>query len=113
MQSCVSARQVDNLPVAQCEESERCHMESGHLLEVGHLTRFQFLELLETAAVMNTSPARWRGTLTGKVVGAIFDKPSTRTRASMAAAAARLGMQTVFLSAAELQTSRGETWRDT
>lgn len=31
----------------------------------------------------------------------------------MAAAAARLGMQVVFLSEAELQTSRGETWQDT
>jgi ornithine carbamoyltransferase len=88
-------------------------MESGHLLEIGRLSRFQFLDLLETAAVMNASPARWRGSLTGKVVGAIFEKPSTRTRASVAAAAARLGMQVVFLSPAELQISRGETWHDT
>lgn len=88
-------------------------MESGHLLEIGRLSRFQFLELMETAAVMNASPVRWRDSLRGKVVGAIFEKPSTRTRASMAAAAARLGMQAVFLSAAEMQTSRGETWQDT
>jgi ornithine carbamoyltransferase len=42
-----------------------------------------------------------------------FDKPSTRTRASFAAAAARLGMTSLWLRPDELQLGRGEPIADT
>ena len=51
--------------------------------------------------------------LKGRVVGLLFEKPSTRTRTSFEVATVRLGGFPVYLSSDELQTSRGETTKDT
>jgi len=51
--------------------------------------------------------------LSGKVVGLLFEKPSTRTRASFEAAIYQLGGQAMYLRADELQLARGEPIRDT
>ena len=53
------------------------------------------------------------GTLSNKVLGLLFEKPSTRTRTSFEVAALRLGAQTVYLPSSELQLSRGEPIKDT
>ncbi len=54
-----------------------------------------------------------RSSLKGKTIAMIFDKPSTRTRLSFEAGVAQLSGQSIFLSAGELQLSRGETIADT
>lgn len=51
--------------------------------------------------------------LSGKTVALIFEKPSTRTRASMAAAIWELGALPIPFSKAELQLARGEPIKDT
>ncbi len=51
--------------------------------------------------------------LRGKVVGLLFEKPSTRTRTGFEVAALRLGGHSLYLSANELQLSRGEPVKDT
>jgi ornithine carbamoyltransferase len=72
------------------------------------------LELvLELAARMKEEPLAWRDALRGETAALIFEKPSTRTRASFAAAAARLGMSPLALRPDELQLGRGETVADT
>jgi len=53
------------------------------------------------------------GTLQGKTLGLIFDKPSTRTRVSFEAAAAQLGGAPLFLSAQDTQLIRNEPIADT
>jgi ornithine carbamoyltransferase len=56
------------------------------------------------------TPAR---TLTGKVVGLLFEHPSTRTRASFESAAMRLGANVLYMRPDELQLKRGEPINDT
>ena len=56
---------------------------------------------------------RFLSTLRGKIVGLLFEKPSTRTRTSFEVAARRLGGESIYLSANELQLSRGEPIKDT
>ena len=51
--------------------------------------------------------------LKGKTVAMIFDKQSTRTRASFQAAVAHLGGQSFYMRPDELQLARGEPIRDT
>jgi ornithine carbamoyltransferase len=51
--------------------------------------------------------------LAGKVLGMIFDKPSTRTRVSFDVAMRQLGGEAILLTAQEMQLGRGETLADT
>jgi ornithine carbamoyltransferase len=51
--------------------------------------------------------------LRGETIACIFEKPSTRTRVSFAAASARLGATPITLSPQELQLGRGESIADT
>jgi ornithine carbamoyltransferase len=51
--------------------------------------------------------------LQNKVVGLLFEKPSTRTRTSFQTAALRLGGQAIYLASNELQLRRGEPIQDT
>jgi ornithine carbamoyltransferase len=56
------------------------------------------------------TPAR---ILTGKVVGLLFEHPSTRTRVSFESAAMRLGANVLYMRPDELQLKRGEPINDT
>ncbi|MFH1830421.1 MAG: ornithine carbamoyltransferase [Pseudomonadota bacterium] len=52
-------------------------------------------------------------TLKTKVVGILFEKPSTRTRTSFEAAILRLGGSAIYLSSENMQLKRGEPIKDT
>src|SRR5437764_11245095 len=51
--------------------------------------------------------------LSGRTLGMIFQKPSTRTRVSFEVGIYELGRIGLYLSASDLQLGRGETLRDT
>lgn len=86
---------------------------SRHFTRVSSLTPAALWGLLDLAELMKETPSVYANALRGQIVACIFEKPSTRTRVSFAAAAARLGATPVALSPAELQIGRGESIADT
>jgi len=82
-------------------------------LRLADLSSADLLKLLDLAADMKSDPLGWIDSHRGESVALIFEKPSTRTRVSFAAAAQRLGIMPISLSPSELQLGRGETIGDT
>jgi len=85
----------------------------AHFLRVLDLDADGLAALLELAARMKERRHGFVDDLRGETLVCFFEKPSTRTRLSFAAAAERLGMLPVVLGPAELQLGRGETLEDT
>lgn len=84
-----------------------------HLLRLADLGPDELRMMLDLAERMKQDPVGWRHTRAGGSIACIFEKPSTRTRLSTAAAAQRLGMFPHTFSDRELQLSRGESMADT
>jgi ornithine carbamoyltransferase len=84
-----------------------------HFTRILDLTPSELRHVLSLAGAMKAEPAYDGDVLHGQTVACIFEKPSTRTRVSFAAAIARLGATPVPLSAQELQLGRGESIADT
>jgi ornithine carbamoyltransferase len=82
-------------------------------LRVADLSPQRLERLLSLAARMERTPEGWVDVLRGHSLALYFAKPSTRTRVSFAAAAARLGLNPIVLRPDELQLGRGEPVADT
>jgi ornithine carbamoyltransferase len=84
-----------------------------HVLRVSDLEADFLAALLDLAEAMKGRPHGFVEALRGDTLVCLFEKPSTRTRVSFAAAAERLGMMPLLLRPDELQLGRGETIEDT
>ena len=91
----------------------RAHTVSPNFTRVADLTQQELRELLDLASSMKAAPDLWEDELRGEAIACIFEKPSTRTRVSFAAAITRLGATPITLSTQELQLGRGESIADT
>jgi ornithine carbamoyltransferase len=82
---------------------------------VGSWSSDELVMLLDLADELKAERARRRElrVLPGRTIGLIFHKPSTRTRVAFEVGIAELGGMALFLPAAELQLTRGESYRDT
>ncbi len=85
------------------------------LLSIRDLTAGEMIGLISGARRMKREWAEGtlRQTLTNKIIGLIFVKPSTRTRVSFEAATYRLGGRCIFMTAKDTQISREEPLADT
>ncbi len=85
------------------------------LLSIHDLSADEVAEILDCAAklkVMQKSGVEHK-ILTGKTLGMIFEKSSTRTRVSFEVGIFQLGGTGLFLSSKDLQLGRGEPIKDT
>jgi ornithine carbamoyltransferase len=91
------------------------HLKGRDFLRVADWSREDLLACLELADRLKAAQrtGEEHRLLTGRTLGMIFQKPSTRTRVSFAAGIAQLGGVGLYLSASDLQLGRGETIRDT
>jgi ornithine carbamoyltransferase len=91
----------------------RHKMRSSDFLSLKPLDGDELEDLLEEALRLKNEGTKGLRPLSGKAIGLLFEKPSTRTRVSFEVAVLRLGGHPVVLSGAELQLGRGETVEDT
>jgi ornithine carbamoyltransferase len=83
-----------------------------HFLAIPDLKPSELAALFDLAADMKSGKYRDKP-LTGKTLGMIFTKSSTRTRVSFEVGAYQLGGHALFLSSRDIQLGRGEPIRDT
>lgn len=79
------------------------------------LNRDELFEILDRIRVLKAQIKERKPLdhLRNKVIGILFEKPSTRTRTSFEAAVLRLGGGSIYLPVADLQIKRGEPIEDT
>ena len=85
------------------------------VLSIGDLSAREINLILTLAIKLKREQknGKTRLLLRGKTLGMLFQKPSTRTRVSFEVGMYQLGGDAVYLSASEIQLSRGETIEDT
>jgi ornithine carbamoyltransferase len=83
-----------------------------HFLAIPDFSKSELLAVFDLAARMKQGSYREKP-LTGKTLGMIFAKSSTRTRVSFEVGAFQLGGHALFLSSRDIQLGRGEPIRDT
>jgi ornithine carbamoyltransferase len=86
------------------------------ILSIADLTTHEINLILTLAGNLKREQkksGKSRPFLRGKTLGMIFQKPSTRTRVSFEVGMYQLGGDAVYLSASDIQLSRGETIEDT
>jgi len=85
------------------------------VLSIGDLSAREINMILTFASKLKREQKKGKARLLlrGKTLGMLFQKPSTRTRVSFEVGMYQLGGDAVYLSANEIQLSRGETIEDT
>ena len=88
---------------------------AGSFLTAQGLLSEQLFEIFDRIKVLkhDMKQGKTLDVLRNKVIGILFEKPSTRTRTSFESAILRLGGSTIYLPVADLQIKRGEPIEDT
>src|SRR6185369_17191453 len=85
----------------------------NRLISIQDLDTEALVDLVNTGERLANGDLDFSTALRGKLAGLYFSKPSTRTRTSFFAAVHRMGGSTTVYTAADLQTSTGESVEDT
>ncbi len=81
-------------------------------LSVSDLTKDEITEIFDKAAQLKKSPLSESKALKNKIVGLIFQKPSTRTRISFEAGSIQLGASSVYLGPDDIKFGKREPIKD-
>ena len=88
-------------------------MSMKHFLSLKDINPEQMKEIFELTTDVKKNPEKYSKSLSGKTLGMIFQKSSTRTRVSFEVGMYQLGGHALFLSSQDIQIGRGETIADT
>ena len=90
-------------------------MTTRHFLTLNSLTRAELQSIIQRGLELKRQFKRkdYQPSLSGRVLGMIFEKSSTRTRVSFEAGMAQLGGHAIYLSPQGSQMGRGEPPEDT
>lgn len=93
----------------------KTYLNNKDVLSIQDLNSKELFSILNLATSLKRKQRKGKMSplLKGKVLGLIFQKPSTRTRVSFEAAMFQLGGNTMYLNVNDLQLSRGESVEDT
>lgn len=93
----------------------RTYLSNKDVLSLQDLSSKEILSIIKLASNLKKEmkSGRSRQLLKGKMLGMLFQKPSTRTRVSFETGMFQLGGNTVYLSVNDIQLSRGESIEDT
>jgi ornithine carbamoyltransferase len=91
------------------------YLRNKNILSLQDLDLKEISILLDLAADLKKEfrSGKSRPLLKGKILGMIFQKPSTRTRVSFETGMLQLGGHAIFLSSNDIQLAKGETIEDT
>ena len=106
---CSSAKSVGSLVQVFCG-----NYMSNHLLSLWDFDKQQLYSYIRRALQLKKEAREGvrHHQLDGKVIGLIFEKPSTRTRVSFESAMYGLGGQVIYLSGRDTQLARNEPLKD-
>lgn len=83
-----------------------------HFINIYDFDTAEIKTIFELAKKIKKNPDAYQNYLQGKVLGMIFEKPSTRTRISFEAGFAKLGGNVMYLSPGDMQLGVREEIRD-
>ena len=87
-------------------------MHFDDFLSIRDFTPQEILHLIGLACRVKTSPSAYTGTLKGKTLAMIFEKPSLRTRVTFDVGIQQLGGFSIYLSPAEINLGKRESVYD-
>ena len=80
-----------------------------HFISLKDLTSKQIFHIFELAKEIKSNPSKFSKALGGKYIGLLFEKPSLRTRVSFEVSIHKLGGNSIYLSAQEVQLGKRES----
>lgn len=105
---------VNQCGTRRAAQYEQVNMMTKHLLSLHDFTTDELHGFVDRALELKRQrrEGMQHSRLTGKIIGLVFEKPSTRTRVSFESAMYGLGGQVIFLSARDTQLARSEPLKD-
>jgi ornithine carbamoyltransferase len=82
------------------------------LLSIKDLSKEEMLGILDLAADIKKDPGNYAGSLKGRSIGLIFQKPSNRTRVSFEIGMFQLGGHAIYLGSSEIGMGGRESVKD-
>jgi ornithine carbamoyltransferase len=87
-------------------------LSSKDLLTIHDLSAAEFAGILDLADEIKAHPKRFRGSLQGKTLAMIFEKPSLRTRVTFETGMTQMGGHGIYLAPADIQLGVRESIPD-